>query len=67
MGVPVFSLYDSEYYLHSQNVTCSILRASDLQEYIFYNKQELFDRLKSINNETDDFWYNLKNNTKNCN
>lgn len=65
MGVPVFSLYDSEFFFHAQNVTCSILKASDLQEYIFYNKQELFDRLKSINNETDDFWYNLKNNTKN--
>ena len=65
MGVPVFSLYDSEFFFHAQNVTCSILKASDLQEYIFYNKQELFDRLKSINNEKDDFWYNLKNNTKN--
>lgn len=65
MGVPVFSLYDSEFFFHAQNVTCSILKASDLQEYIFYNKQELFDRIKSINNEKDDFWYNLKNNTKN--
>jgi protein O-GlcNAc transferase len=65
MGVPVFSLYDSEFYFHAQNVTCSILKGSDLQEYIFYNNQELFDKLKSINNEKDDFWYNLKNNTKN--
>jgi predicted O-linked N-acetylglucosamine transferase (SPINDLY family) len=65
MGVPVFSLYDSEFYFHAQNVTCSILKASDLEHYIFNNNQELFDKLKTINNETDDFWYNLKNNTKN--
>lgn len=65
MGVPVFSLYDSEFYFHPQNVTCSILKASDLEYYIVNNKQELFDRLKSLNNETDDFWHNLKNNTKN--
>jgi len=65
MGVPVFSLYDSEFYFHPQNVTCSILRSSNLEHYIVNNKQELFDKLKSINNETDDFWYNLKNNTKN--
>lgn len=65
MGVPVFSLYDSEYYFHPQNVTCSILQASNLEEYIFNTKEELFNKLKSFHNQKDDFWYNLKNNTKN--
>lgn len=65
MGVPVFSLWDKTSWFHPQNVTCSILKASNLEHYIVNNKEELFDKLKSIHNENDDFWYNLKNNTKN--
>lgn len=65
MGVPVFSLYDSEYYFHAQNVTCSILQASNLNEYIFNNKEELFDKLKQLHNKDDEFWKNLKSETKN--
>ena len=65
MGVPVFSLYDSEYYFHAQNVTCSILQASGLKEFIFNNTQELFDKLDDLHEKDDTFWHNLKEDTKN--
>lgn len=65
MGVPVFSLYDSEYYFHAQNVTCSILQASGLKEFIFNNTQELFNKLDDLHEKDDTFWHNLKKDTKN--
>lgn len=65
MGVPVFSIWDKTFWFHPQNVTISILKNSGLDFYVCDDKQELFDKLKSIGNESDDFWYNLKNNTKN--
>ena len=41
MGVPVLSMYDSEYFFHPQNVTCSLLENSGMKEYIFNNESEL--------------------------
>ena len=60
MGVPVFSLYDSEYYFHAQNVSCSILRNSDLDFYVVKDKEELFDKIKVISGRDNLFWNDLK-------
>ena len=65
MGVPVFSLYDSEYYFHAQNVSCSILKNSDLDYYIFNNEDELFQKIEELNQKDTVFWKNLKVDTRN--
>lgn len=62
MGVPVFSFYDSEYYFHPQNVSCSILKNSDLEYYIVNSEDELFQKLERL--QSDDLT-NLKNDTRN--
>ena len=60
MGVPVFSLYDSTYYFHAQNVSCSILRNSDLDFYVVDNEQDLFEKIKVLIGRGDNFWKGLK-------
>lgn len=64
MGVPVFSLYDNINYYHPQNVTASLLKNSNLQEYIFTSEDELMEKINNllINNTT--FWKSLKENTR---
>ena len=65
MGVPVFSLYDSIYYFHAQNVSCSILKNSDLDYYIFNNTNELLTKLVELNNKDKSEFINLKTETRN--
>jgi len=65
MGVPVFSLYDSEYFFHAQNVTCSILKNSDLDYYIFNNTDELLQKIGELHNKDISELVNLKNETRN--
>jgi predicted O-linked N-acetylglucosamine transferase (SPINDLY family) len=65
MGVPVFSLYDSEYFFHAQNVTCSILKNSDLDYYIFKDKDELMNKLDELYKTDKNKLINLKNDTRN--
>ena len=65
MGVPVFSLYDSQYYFHAQNVSCSILKNSDLDFYVLDNKEELFEKIKILQGKDKDFWNNLKSDVRN--
>jgi predicted O-linked N-acetylglucosamine transferase (SPINDLY family) len=48
MGVPVYTLYDNEYYFHAQNVTASILKNSDMEEYICYTKGEIVDKINDL-------------------
>ena len=60
MGVPVFSLYDSQYYFHAQNVSCSILRNSDLDFYVVQDKEELFEKIKVLSGRDSNFWNGLK-------
>lgn len=61
MGVPVFSIYDSEYYFHAQNVSCSILQNSNMTEYICNNRQELLDKINNLTKQSDDvYWKTLK-------
>ena len=40
MGVPVLTFYDNKRHLHSQNVTTSILKNSNLDEYITNSMEE---------------------------
>ena len=56
MGVPVFSLYDSKYYFHPQNVTCSILKNSDMDFYICNSTEEMIEKIKELENKPIEFW-----------
>lgn len=64
MGCPVLSLYDSKYYYHPQNVTCSILRNSNLDFYVCNNTQEIVNKLKILQDKPDKFWETQKQNTR---
>lgn len=48
MGVPVFTLYDQEYYFHPQNVTASILRNSDLDFYVLDNLDQFYSKFENL-------------------
>jgi len=65
MGVPVLSLYDSKYFFHAQNVSCSILKNSNMEEYIFNNDTELNEKILDLQNKPDVFWIHLKKNIRN--
>jgi predicted O-linked N-acetylglucosamine transferase (SPINDLY family) len=64
MGVPVYALYDNEYYFHAQNVTASILKNSDMEEYICYTKEEIVDKINDLFNRGEEYWSGLKGNTR---
>lgn len=64
MGVPVFSLYDSTYYFHAQNVSCSILKNSDLDFYVVNSEKELIDKINLLYQKDNLFWENLKMDTR---
>ena len=66
MGVPVFSVYDDKYYFHAQNVSCSILKNSGLEEYIIKGGDDLIERIRNISVDVYDkqYWIDLKNNTR---
>jgi predicted O-linked N-acetylglucosamine transferase (SPINDLY family) len=62
MGVPVYSFYDSKYYFHAQNVSCSILQNSNLSEYILKDTSEIIQHIQKLmdNVDVESFWLNLK-------
>lgn len=64
MGVPVFTLYDKEHYFHPTNVTCSILKNSDLDFYVCENTQGMIDKISLLQNKPMSFWQSLKQNTR---
>ena len=66
MGVPVFSIYDNKYYFHAQNVSCSILKNSGLEEYIISENDDLIERISGFVEKIDDvmFWDSLKTQTR---
>lgn len=64
MGVPVFTLYDSEYYFHAQNVTASILHNSDMPEYIATSKDDMLDKVSTILAKPKAYWSTLKHNVR---
>lgn len=65
MGVPVFTMYDNTDYYHPQNVTASILKNSNLEEYIITNKSDLLSKLRSMLEQPISFWSTLKPNVRN--
>ena len=65
MGCPVLSLYDQKFYYHPMNVSCSILKNSDLDFYVCNNTQEIIDKIKILQEKPIDFWQNLKEDTRN--
>jgi predicted O-linked N-acetylglucosamine transferase (SPINDLY family) len=64
MGVPVFSLYDSTYYFHPQNVTVSILKNSNLDFYAVHSIDDIHDKINDLASRDTTFWSNLKSNTR---
>ena len=65
MGCPVLSLYDSVTYFHAQNVTCSILKNSDLDFYVCSSTEEIIDKIKILEDKPLEFWKNQKQETRN--
>lgn len=62
MGTPLYSLYDSEYFFHAHNVSCSILRNSheDFNEFIIGNKCDIHARLENLRCRSPEFWRTMK-------
>jgi len=60
MGVPVYTLYDSRYYFHAQNVTASILKNSDLGEYVCDTENDMVEKVCDLFKRDDIYWRNLK-------
>jgi len=56
MGKPVLSIYDSKFYYHPQNVTCSILKNSNLDWFVCNNENELLEKVKELSENPKDFW-----------
>jgi predicted O-linked N-acetylglucosamine transferase (SPINDLY family) len=57
MGVPIITLFDNVRHYHSQNVTTSLLKNSDLSEFVAYTEEEYIQKavdyasdLKSLGN-----------------
>jgi predicted O-linked N-acetylglucosamine transferase (SPINDLY family) len=65
MGVPVFTLYDTKYFFHPQNVTASILKNSDLDYYILNSKDDIHDKLNELSDKDNTFWSDFKQNIRN--
>jgi predicted O-linked N-acetylglucosamine transferase (SPINDLY family) len=65
MGVPVLSLYDSKFFFHAQNVTCSILKNSDLDFYVCNSTDEMIHKIKNLEDKPIDFWKTQKEETRN--
>lgn len=59
MGVPILTYFDNVRYYHSQNVTTSLLKNSNLSEFVAYSEQEYIDKAISFANKASDF-VNLK-------
>lgn len=66
MGVPVFSIYDEVHYFHPQNVTCSILKNSNLDFYICKDSNEVISKINKLmeNESGDTYWKTFKKDVK---
>lgn len=65
MGTPVFSMYDSTHYFHPANVSCSILKNSNMEEFIYNSFEELDLKLNILQKQPVSFWKTFKKNTRN--
>lgn len=64
MGVPVFTLWDKEWWMHCQNVTSSILKNSNLDFYVCESTDEIIDKIQILINKPSEFWKTLKEDTR---
>lgn len=63
MGVPIITLFDNIRHYHSQNVTTSLLKNSDLEEFVAYNEEEYINKAVEFANKLDKL-QNLKVTTR---
>lgn len=69
MGVPVLTYYDNVNYYHPQNVTASILKNSNLENYIYTNtnddgnKNSIFSKIDNLLNDVT-VWKKFKTNIR---
>jgi predicted O-linked N-acetylglucosamine transferase (SPINDLY family) len=64
-GCATFSIYDSKYFFHAQNVSCSILKNSDLDFYVCNNTEEIIDKIQILLDKPIEFWKTQKQETRN--
>lgn len=64
MGVPVLTLFDNVRYYHSQNVTSSLMKNSNLSEFVTYSKKEYIKKAVAFANSPNSF-STLKVDTRN--
>lgn len=70
MGVPVFTYYDNINYYHPQNVTASILKNSNLNEYVYTNiddngnNESIFKKIDNLLSDIS-IWKNFKSSIRN--
>jgi predicted O-linked N-acetylglucosamine transferase (SPINDLY family) len=53
MGVPVLTLFDNVRHYHSQNVTSSLMKNSNLPEYVSYSQDEYIKKAVDFANSID--------------
>lgn len=63
MGVPVLTLFDNVRYYHSQNVTTSLMKNSNLAQFVCYSQEEYINRAINFANDFDKLG-NLKANVR---
>ena len=63
MGVPVFTKYDSDRFMHAQNISSSILKNSNLDKYICNGDDDLIKKINECYTQTTD-WTKLKHDTR---
>ena len=56
MGCPVFSIWDRKNYVHATNVTCSLLKNSDLDFYVCDTVDEIIEKIKILESKRTEFW-----------
>lgn len=65
MGVPVISFYDSTFYFHPQNVTVSLLKNSNLDNYVLENTNDIYKLLDNLLIQSNQKWIEFKNTIRN--
>jgi predicted O-linked N-acetylglucosamine transferase (SPINDLY family) len=63
MGVPVFTKYDSSRFMHAQNISSSILKNSNLDQYICNSDDDVINKINDCYTQTTD-WTKLKHDTR---
>jgi predicted O-linked N-acetylglucosamine transferase (SPINDLY family) len=64
MGVPVLTLFDNIRHYHSQNVTSSLMKNSNLSDYVSYTQNEYIEKAVRFANSLDTL-HSLKQDVRN--